>query len=474
MYNKNLLGRAGLTPEFEDGVKIFIEWSRELIEAPSVPQVSEESTPAGHVEGVLDDGTRSCPVDPGPSSYCYSSGGPYDYDESGLADHFFNRLYSTRATVEHMTWHATHQKDERSMCDPSDADAWKHFDRMYPDGFTSHKLLQLWHVGVGTYEHATNRAFMMRTALMWTVNDLPAYGMAYGGEPRMLWDVRSVWMIQGHSICSMNHVENKVARLRLSRDQILDRVINISPAIEMPLSLLDGYGSDHKWTKKNIFRDLPYWSTLLIQHNLDVMHIEKNMFDDIFNTVMGIKGKMKDNMNARRDLKIIYNRPELELDKRKLNVMPKAIYTLGKEQKRRIAIREMFTEHVWSGLIEVSLLFQSTYSTTLDVHKLHELENSIASIMCNLEKIFLPAFFDSMEHLIVHLPYEPHVGRPVQYRWMYPFERFLCELKKVKNKEHVEASIVEVYIVQIIGTFTSQYFESDVHSKRSMPRVNEQ
>ncbi|KAL0286762.1 UNVERIFIED_CONTAM: hypothetical protein Sradi_7139600 [Sesamum radiatum] len=71
-------------------------------------------------------------------------------------------------------------------------------------------------------------------------------------------------------------------------------------------------------------------------------------------------------------------------------------------------------------------------------------------------------------------PYEAHVGRPVQYRWMYPFERFLLELKKVKNEEHVEASIVEVYIVQEICVFTSQYFESDVHSKRSLPRRNDE
>ncbi|KAL0402326.1 UNVERIFIED_CONTAM: hypothetical protein Slati_4262500 [Sesamum latifolium] len=30
--------------------------------------------------------------------------------------------------------------------------------------------------------------------------------------------------------------------------------------------------------------------------------------------------------------------------------------------------------------------------------------------MCNLEKIFPPSFFDSIEHLIVHLPYEARVG----------------------------------------------------------------
>ncbi|KAK4388011.1 hypothetical protein Sango_2407700 [Sesamum angolense] len=41
-------------------------------------------------------------------------------------------------------------------------------------------LVQLWHVGVRKYDHTTDRAFMMRPALMWIVNDLPAYGMASG------------------------------------------------------------------------------------------------------------------------------------------------------------------------------------------------------------------------------------------------------------------------------------------------------
>ncbi|KAK4404312.1 hypothetical protein Sango_0799800 [Sesamum angolense] len=110
----------------------------------------------------------------------------------------------------------------------------------------------------------------------------------------------------------------------------------------------------------------------------------------------------------------------------------------------------------------------------LEVHKLHELENNVAIILCNLEKIFPPAFFNSMEHLIVHLPYEASLGGLVEYRWMCQFERFLSELKKVKNKAHVETSIVEAYIVEEIGMLISQYFEPDVQSKRSMPRRNDE
>jgi hypothetical protein len=37
--------------------------------------------------------------------------------------------------------------------------------------------------------------------------------------------------------------------------------------------------------------------------------------------------------------------------------------------------------------------------------------------------IFPPLFFDSMEHLSIHLSYKVKVRGPVQYRWMYPFKR---------------------------------------------------
>ncbi|KAL0401328.1 UNVERIFIED_CONTAM: hypothetical protein Slati_4162700 [Sesamum latifolium] len=32
-----------------------------------------------------------------------------------------------------MTWHANHQTEEGSICHPSDADAWRHFDRTHPN-----------------------------------------------------------------------------------------------------------------------------------------------------------------------------------------------------------------------------------------------------------------------------------------------------------------------------------------------------
>ncbi|KAL0448286.1 UNVERIFIED_CONTAM: hypothetical protein Slati_1385000 [Sesamum latifolium] len=124
----------------------------------------------------------------------------------------------------------------------------------------------------------------------------------------------------------------------------------------------------------------------------------------------------------------------------------------------------MLPESVWSALTEVSLLSQIICSTTLDVVKVQELEDKVATILCNLEKIFLPSFFDSMEHLIVHLPYEARVEGLYNTGGCI----HLSGLKmKVKNKAHVEASIVEAYLVEEISIFTSQYFEPHFFCKRN-------
>jgi hypothetical protein len=48
---------------------------------------------------------------------------------------------------------------------------------------------------------------------------------------------------------------------------------------------------------------------------------------------------------------------------------------------------------------------------------------NIIETIYKLEMIFPPSFFDLMGLLPIHIPYEVKVGGPVQYRWMYPFER---------------------------------------------------
>jgi len=205
----------------------------------------------------------------------------------------------------------------------------------------------------------------------------------------------------------------------------------------------------------------------MIRHNLDVMHIEKNVFDNVFNTVLNFEDKTKDNPQSRQDMVEYCDRPQLAKDSN--GKYPKAVYTIDKEARAilfnwvkglkfpdgyvsnlgrcpdtnakrifgmksqdchvfmqrllPIAFRELLPSNVWQALTELSLFFKDLTSTTLQVDDMERLERDIPQILCKLERIFPPGFFDSMEHLLVHLPYEAKIVGPVQYRWMYPFER---------------------------------------------------
>ena len=43
------------------------------------------------------------------------------------------------------------------------------------------------------------------------------------------------------------------------------------------------------------------------------MHNEKNVFDNVFNTILNVKGKTKDDLKSRRDIEELCKRPELHM-----------------------------------------------------------------------------------------------------------------------------------------------------------------
>ncbi|KAL4287934.1 hypothetical protein AHAS_Ahas19G0235800 [Arachis hypogaea] len=69
--------------------------------------------------------------------------------------------------------------------------------------------------------------------------------------------------------------------------------------------------------------------------------------------------------------------------------------------------------------------------------------------------------------------YEARLGGPVQYRWMYPIERFLLKLKNyVRNKSRPEGSIAEGYLADECLTFCSRYLNDNVRTKFNNPTKN--
>jgi hypothetical protein len=78
----------------------------------------------------------------------------------------------------------------------------------------------------------------------------------------------------------------------------------------------EGYGEERNWTYICALWEHPYAHALILMHNIDVMHQERNIAESIVSTCMDIMSKTKDNFKAQRDIAHICNHPSLELDER--------------------------------------------------------------------------------------------------------------------------------------------------------------
>ena len=99
------------------------------------------------------------------------------------------------------------------------------------------------------------------------------------------------------------------------------------------------------------------------------------------------------------------------------------------------ALRGLVRKDVYEVLAELGRFFRQLCSKTVKADALHQMKNNIVIILCKLEKIYPPAFFDVMVHLAVHLLDEALLRGPVQYGWMYPIERRLGTFKRFKQDQ---------------------------------------
>ncbi|XP_055961889.1 uncharacterized protein LOC130015557 [Mercurialis annua] len=400
------------------------------------------------------------------------------------------------------------------------------------------ELKELWEMGVQTFDASTHTNFQLHASLLWTINDFPAYANLSGwstkgklASPCCNKETCSKRLYNGNKQCYMGHrrylprkhkwrndktsfdgtTELRSSPILLSGSDVLAQVndlegMSLTKAIGKRIKISHEKRGDN-WNKKSIFFELPYWSTLLLRHNLDVMHIEKNICDNVVGTIMDLKGKIKDNVQARLDLVVMKIRPELHpIQKGDKLELPIASYTLSPKEKHLfclflkqlrvpdgfssnisqcvnmkdhkitslkshdchvllqhllpLGIRGLLPKAVCEPLIELSLFFNSLCGKSLRVDELEQIDSQIPITLCKLEQVFVPSFFDIMEHLPIHLANEAKIGGPVQYRWMYPIEREMYELKQlIRNTAHPEGSIAEGYIAKECMILCSRYLK---------------
>jgi len=240
-------------------------------------------------------------------------------------------------------------------------------------------------------------------------------------------------------------------------EQKLEKVKDVRPGKQPDITGNKRKRSDGPkiYSRKAGLWRLPYWKHLKLPHNLDVMHIEKNICENILGTLLNILGKTKDTQNARLDLYDMGIRHELHLQEDGNSVCraPPAPYVLGKDQKvefcnflkgikfpdgyaanlaryisddgsrvvgklkthschillQRIipaGLRGLVRKDVYEAIAELGTFFRELCSRNLRIDVVKRLKGEIPLILCKLEKIFPPAFFDVMVHLCVHLPDE--------------------------------------------------------------------
>jgi hypothetical protein len=82
-------------------------------------------------------------------------------------------------------------------------------------------------------------------------------------------------------------------------------------------------------------------------------------------------------------------------------------------------------DDVWKALAKLSHFYRQLCAKEIKKVMLEKLDKEISVLIRKLEKIFPPGWFNPIQHLLVHLPYEAKVGGLQQYRWMYQIERVL-------------------------------------------------
>ncbi|KAL6518315.1 hypothetical protein OROMI_034016 [Orobanche minor] len=350
------------------------------------------------------------------------------------------------------------------------------------------ELKELWDVGIETYDARVYNTFKLHASLLWTISDFPGYALLSG------------WSTKGKLACSSD-------RRRFNGDVEMLGAPEMLTGEEVE-EMLHGYENDFgkQQTKQ---------SSNMVRHNLDVMHIEKNICDKILGTLLNIRGKTKDHISARQDLEEMGIRKVLhpvKCDDNKHVEIRAASFDMTKKEKeifcsalmnvklphgstsnisrcvqmkeRKIsgykshdahfilqfmlqyAVVKTLKPEVAIPLMRLGAFFRGIYGKVIELEDVEKLQSEIIEILCELEMIFSPAFFDIMVQLPIHLCKELEFGGPVHLRWMFGVERYLCKLKSyVRDRSKPEGCIAEGYLVEECLTFCSRFFDEQCKNR---------
>ncbi|XP_076896029.1 uncharacterized protein LOC143548848 [Bidens hawaiensis] len=318
-------------------------------------------------------------------------------------------------TAKHMTWHDEGRPKDGNLRHPADGQSWKEFDSLYP-----HFAKETRNVRLGLSSDGFNPfGTMSITHRTWPVvlinYNLPSW-MSLKLEYFMLSLLIPRPESTGNNIDI--YLQPFVEELKdlwvnglETYDKSKDETFKLYAALIWTISDFPGYSMLSGWKTKENFA-CPSCnhetSSLYLKHSKKTCYMDHRRFLDGENP--------------------------WRLNKNAFN---------GKTESR-LSLKPLSGVEALSDLFGFNNLFE------------------ITETLCEFEKIFVPAFFDIMVHLPIHLVNEVRLGGPVQYRWMFFMERYLCKLKSyVRNKSRPEGSIAEGYLIEECLNFCSRYMQGD-------------
>ncbi|XP_010474081.1 PREDICTED: uncharacterized protein LOC104753537 [Camelina sativa] len=416
-----------------------------------------------------------------------------------------------------MRWHAEHSTQEGEITHPSDAKAWKHFQSVYPDfaqecrnvylglctnGFSpfgmSERQYSLWPVILTPYNlppdmcmqsefpflsilvpgpkcsdvrFVEKRNFNMWAVLMWTISDFSAYGMLFG------------WTTHGRLSCPYCMDRREAFRLKYGRKPCW------FDCHRRFLPLHHPYRKNKKLFRKNkvvrvppptyvsgndLFEQIDYYGAQeTCKRGETIIHQQTCQMDMEALTIGTNRGKTKDSRRSRLDLAEMCAMIGLHLTRD--GKLPVPQFRLSAEAKKvlfewvksEVKFPDGFVSK-FSRCVEQGQKFSGMKSYDCHVFMQRLLPFVFLEVLpTHVHEVIA----DVMEHFPIHLPHEADLGGPVQFCWMYPFERFMKSLKrKAKNLARVKGSIVAGSLTVETSHFTSYYFSPTVRTKKTRTR----
>ena len=147
-------------------------------------------------------------------------------------------------------------------------------------------------------------------------SDTDCYRLVFGGKITYF-DCHRRWLTKSHTFQSdkvhfrKDVVVRKGPPKRLSGPEIADQLDNL--VLNETGDGYIGFEEEHNWTHICGIWELPYAKALILMHNINIMHQERNFAESVVSSCLDLPDKTKDNIKARRDLASLCNRPSLEL-----------------------------------------------------------------------------------------------------------------------------------------------------------------